>query len=470
MSICVTVRTEKSIAAEELFKYLVEKGERIVTTTIGFPTLHLGNHQEAIRGIEVNKDDDGYEVRTLVCSSKEDVLLFRKTIMALIDITGGKAYMDNDDEEPIDNPLERFDDNWIEETIYDGFNGLKIIAYLQGGPVIINGLFCDFCIGPKLLSGFDIPQYGEYDKEDMEELLDYICWKQWQLSNLKDTKTRMMLNDPADPEKQQLSISSISINEGKVSDFDYISVADVFAFIDMDEKRAPVLVPFKELWKILPEDTFRLIDEWQYERTGEVTADMVREMMDKAVLYQPEDLHYKPTMPGQGFDERQNTFILMWNPAISSYKLEVHNESIGNLLTECFNWSISDYAKAKCGDRFYLVRCGKGNTGIVMSGVFDSHPYEAGDWSGRGRTVYYMDMIPNLILNPDKAPMITTEQLLKAIPTFDWTGGRSGRLLSLQEAQALESLWQKYFNENADKADGVTMNAIKLYIQELLVG
>lgn len=98
-----------------------------------------------------------------------------------------------------------------------------------------------------------------------------------------------------------------------------------------------------------------------------------------------------------------------------------------------------------------------------MSGVFDSHPYKAGDWSGRGRTVYYVDMIPNLILNPDKAPMITTEQLLKAIPTFDWTGGRSGRLLSLQEAQALESLWQKYFNENADKAAGITMNAIKLY-------
>lgn len=132
-------------------------------------------------------------------------------------------------------------------------------------------------------------------------------------------------------------------------------------------------------------------------------------------------------------------------------------------ITECFNWSISDYAKAKCGDRFYLVRCGEGNIGIVMSGVFDSHPYKAGDWSGRGRTVYYVDMIPNLILNPDKAPMITTEQLLKAIPTFDWTGGRSGRLLSLQEAQALESLWQKYFNENADKAAGITMNAIKLY-------
>lgn len=190
---------------------------------------------------------------------------------------------------------------------------------------------------------------------------------------------------------------------------------------------------------------------------------MVREMMDKAVLYQPEDLHYKPTMPGQGFDERQNTFILMWNPAISSIKLDTHNESIKYMFTDKFDWSICDYAKAKCGDRFYLVRCGEGNTGIVMSGVFDSHPYKAGDWSGRGRTVYYVDMIPNLILNPDKAPMITTEQLLKAIPTFDWTGGRSGRLLPKEDAKILESLWQQFIETNEAKIDGITMNAIKLY-------
>ena len=71
---------------------------------------------------------------------------------------------------------------------------------------------------------------------------------------------------------------------------------------------------------------------------------------------------------------------------------------------------------------------GEGNTGIVMSGVFDSNPYEAGDWSGKGRHTFYMDMTPNVVLDPERAPMVTKEELQKAIPSFDWTGGHSGRM------------------------------------------
>ena len=463
MSICVTVRTKTKIQPEEFFKTLAGKGEQIVVTSADFPVLHFGTHIKAIRGIDLYEVEDGYEVKVYVFSSKEDYQLFRNTIIVLKETTEGKAYLDNEDDELIDDPIARFNDEWIEETMENDVNLYVILSSAYGSPVIIDGMFLKLCIGPKLFNEFDIPLKGKPTKENIENLYKYLCSVQWYFANLKDTSSRMMLNDPADPEKQPLSISYISIKGGKVSDFDYISEADVFSFIDMDEKRPPVLVPFKELCKILPEDTFRLIDEWQYERTGEVTADMVHEMMDMAVLYQPEDLHYKPTMPGQGFDDRQNTFILMWNPAISSIKLDTHNESIKYMFTDKFDWSICDYAKAKCGDRFYLVRCGEGNTGIVMSGVFDSHPYEASDWSGRGRTVYYVDMIPNLILNPDKAPMITTEQLLKAIPTFDWTGGRSGRLLPKEGAKILESLWQQFIETNEEKIDGITMNAIKLY-------
>lgn len=143
-------------------------------------------------------------------------------------------------------------------------------------------------------------------------------------------------------------------------------------------------------------------------------------------------------------------------------KLDVHNDSIKNMFIEEFNWSVWDYKEAKCGDRFFLVRCGEGNTGIVMSGVFDSHPYQAGDWSGRGRTTYYMDMKPSLILNPDAAPMITTEQLQKAIPSFDWAGGHSGRLLPKEDAKILESLWQQFIETNKEQADGIIMNGIKI--------
>ena len=95
-----------------------------------------------------------------------------------------------------------------------------------------------------------------------------------------------------------------------------------------------------------------------------------------------------------------------------------------------------------------------------MSGVFVSNPYQSGDWSGRGRVTYYMDMYPNVILNPDMAPMITTLQLQKAIPSFDWTGGRSGRMLNPEEAKKMELLWADYIKENSDKVDGVTLNMV----------
>lgn len=128
---------------------------------------------------------------------------------------------------------------------------------------------------------------------------------------------------------------------------------------------------------------------------------------------------------------------------------------------EDFNWSVWEHEKAKCGDRFYLVRVGEGNTGIVMSGVFNSHPYEAEDWSGKGRRVFYMDMLPNVILNPEEAPMVRTEKLQKTIPSFDWTGGHSGRLLLQEESQKLEALWSDFLKKNEDRIDGETFNVNK---------
>ena len=97
-----------------------------------------------------------------------------------------------------------------------------------------------------------------------------------------------------------------------------------------------------------------------------------------------------------------------------------------------------------------------------MSGVFDSHPYEGKDWSGKGRRTFYMDMVPNLILNPETALMITTKELQEAIPSFDWSGGHSGRLLAEDEAQKMEMLWQQFIEKHKDQIDGVNMNAVNI--------
>ena len=69
-----------------------------------------------------------------------------------------------------------------------------------------------------------------------------------------------------------------------------------------------------------------------------------------------------------------------------------------------------------------------------------------------------MDMLPNVVLDPDEAPMLTTEQLNEAIPSFDWTGGHSGRLLTKDEAKTLETIWEDFLQKNKDKVDGRTMN------------
>lgn len=72
------------------------------------------------------------------------------------------------------------------------------------------------------------------------------------------------------------------------------------------------------------------------------------------------------------------------------------------------------------------------------------------------------ELFPNVILNPDKSPMVTTRQLQKAIPSFDWSGGHSGRMLSPEEALAIETIWADFINNNAKNIDGVNMNAINI--------
>lgn len=143
------------------------------------------------------------------------------------------------------------------------------------------------------------------------------------------------------------------------------------------------------------------------------------------------------------------TFILFWNPAISSYTLKRLQDDL-NEDSYVRNWSIWEHDQADCGDRFFMVRCGDGNTGICMSGLFFSKPYIGEDWSGRGRQVYYVDLMADVVLHPDTCPILNTATLQRHIPDFDWTGGHSGRLLPEKDATRLEELWKKHIDGNQE--------------------
>lgn len=151
-------------------------------------------------------------------------------------------------------------------------------------------------------------------------------------------------------------------------------------------------------------------------------------------------------------ERKPNTVILMWNPSISSYTMERFEYDIMDMahgwVHTDFNWSVWDYENAKEGDKFFLVKVGEGSNGIVMSGYFKSEPYQAEDWSGRGRRVFYMDMEIVEIIHPDRCHMLTSEELEKEIPDFNWRGGHSGLLLNPEQAEKLDKIWEKYLKEN----------------------
>ncbi len=159
--------------------------------------------------------------------------------------------------------------------------------------------------------------------------------------------------------------------------------------------------------------------------------------------------------PGNGYNDEQQTFILKWNPAISSISMQDHVDGIQMIHTGYFNWSVYEWERAKMGDRFYMIRVGEGNTGVVMSGIFTSQPYASQDWNPNrnSRKIYYMDMKPNFIVNPEVQAIITTEQLQDAIPDFEWRKGHSGQLLNSEQAKKLEKLFADYIQKMLDVDD-----------------
>lgn len=155
---------------------------------------------------------------------------------------------------------------------------------------------------------------------------------------------------------------------------------------------------------------------------------------------------------------KQKTFILKWNPEISSVRTDLwHFWKQHQNFVEA-NWSVWDHKKAQVGDRFFMVKVGNGITGIVMEGSFASNPVLGEDWSGKGRKVYYCDLNINYIMDPESDPIIPTEDLAEAIPCFDWKKGHSGEMLEDADALKLDELFKNYLEDNKNFAFSSQVN------------
>ncbi|MCM1517329.1 MAG: hypothetical protein NC117_01630 [Pseudoflavonifractor sp.] len=143
-----------------------------------------------------------------------------------------------------------------------------------------------------------------------------------------------------------------------------------------------------------------------------------------------------------------NTFLLRWNPAISSFDDKDLMHLIEYYPFAPLNWSIWDYHMANAGDSFYMMRVGDNLPGIMMSGCFSSNPRKAQDWSGKGRPTFYCDLNIGYVADPSSMPFIPLSVLQKEIPEFGWASGHSGILLEKSVANKLDELWRRLANDN----------------------
>ncbi len=140
---------------------------------------------------------------------------------------------------------------------------------------------------------------------------------------------------------------------------------------------------------------------------------------------------------------KTKTYLLRWNPAISSFKLDDYRQASEECPDGfCFNWSVYEWEEAHLGDRFFMLRTGDDHAGIVFRGVFTSEPYTGDDWAGKGYQRHYMEMNCYDCVPAHQKPSIDIEVLEHDIPGIDWRRGHSGQLLSDEEAERLEKLWK----------------------------
>ncbi|MBQ6205102.1 MAG: hypothetical protein IJK46_13555 [Prevotella sp.] len=140
------------------------------------------------------------------------------------------------------------------------------------------------------------------------------------------------------------------------------------------------------------------------------------------------------------FPEEPRTYLMRWNPSISSFTEEDYKECVENMIHGMFrmNWSIKEWEEARRGDFFYMMRTGDDKAGIVFNGQFISDPYPGEDWAGTNKRRMYVDMICTNPVNPDAKPRVSLERLQELIPSFEWTKGHSGALLPEEVAARLD--------------------------------
>jgi len=140
-------------------------------------------------------------------------------------------------------------------------------------------------------------------------------------------------------------------------------------------------------------------------------------------------------------------YLFGWNPI--KFKWEDIDYDIKKLKTEGKleeDWSVASHKTIKPGDRAYVVRVGVEPKGIFASGYISSEPFLA---SRKGRIYHRIAITLDVLLNPDKHPILTLDILKTGnLAVQTWTPQASGISIRPEIADELEGVWLDFLGDN----------------------
>jgi 5-methylcytosine-specific restriction protein A len=108
-------------------------------------------------------------------------------------------------------------------------------------------------------------------------------------------------------------------------------------------------------------------------------------------------------------------------------------------------WSCRSHKSIRPGDRAFLARVGSTPRGIFASGKVVSEPFLSQHWSVEDKDVPRVLIEFDTLLNPEKEPILTVDNLDKGnLLKQNWTPQSSGISIKSEAADELEEEWFEF--------------------------
>ncbi len=142
-------------------------------------------------------------------------------------------------------------------------------------------------------------------------------------------------------------------------------------------------------------------------------------------------------------------YLFGWNPLKFEWAdLEDDIKTLADTGRLEDNWSVISHKSIQPGDRAFIVRVGVEPKGIFASGIIASDAYPA---FRNGRHYYRVTVAMDVLLNPDKEPILTLDILKTGnLSAQTWTPQASGISIRPELVDELEGVWQDFLETGGE--------------------